>query len=283
MVFTNEYGQQTIDFSKPEAVLQLNKSLLKVDYGIEFWDIPDGYLCPPIPGRADYMHYAADLLATDFRGRIPKGPQVRALDIGTGANMIYPILGKQIYGWRFLATEVDQPALKNAKAIMEANPEQLQDIELREQPSPAAILTNVLEKEEHIDISFCNPPFYTSSAEAEAHTRRKLNNLSKGKSAPLIRNFGGQASELWYEGGEVGFITKMIRESVSIAKQCLWFTSLVAHKDHLQILKQRMQEVEIADHKIIEMGQGNKQSRLVAWTFLEKEQRRVWANHRWII
>jgi len=33
--------------------------------------------------------------------------------------------------------------------------------------------------------------------------------------------------------------------------------------------------------KTIPMGQGNKTSRIVAWTFLSKEQQKEWRNKRW--
>lgn len=58
----NEYGDASIDFSDPKAVKSLNQALLKQFYGVYTWDIPHQYLCPPIPGRADYIHYLADLL-----------------------------------------------------------------------------------------------------------------------------------------------------------------------------------------------------------------------------
>ncbi|MDX2220656.1 MAG: RlmF-related methyltransferase [Burkholderiales bacterium] len=76
----------TIDFANPESVMALNAALLKAYYAVDSWRIPPGYLCPPIPGRADYVHFAADLLANDHNGRIPRGPEVRVLDIGVGAN-----------------------------------------------------------------------------------------------------------------------------------------------------------------------------------------------------
>jgi len=59
----NKFGDESIDFSDPKAVICLNKALLKHHYGIEHWLIPEGYLCPPIPGRADYIHHIADLLS----------------------------------------------------------------------------------------------------------------------------------------------------------------------------------------------------------------------------
>ena len=46
----NPYGDLSINFSDPNAVKMLNKALLKHFYGIDYWDIPKDYLCPPIPG-----------------------------------------------------------------------------------------------------------------------------------------------------------------------------------------------------------------------------------------
>ena len=94
IIFDNDYGQQSIDFANPIAVKLLNKALLLHYYGVSYWDIPVGYLCPPIPGRADYLHHVADLLARDQGRKIPFGEGVHILDLGVGANLIYPILAK---------------------------------------------------------------------------------------------------------------------------------------------------------------------------------------------
>ena len=64
-VSLNPLGTQTINFFNPQAVKALNKALLVTYYGIRYWDIPKQYLCPPIPGRADYIHYIADLIQPD--------------------------------------------------------------------------------------------------------------------------------------------------------------------------------------------------------------------------
>ena len=53
-VSLNPLGIQTINFFNPQAVKALNKALLVTYYGIRYWDIPKQYLCPPIPGRAEY-------------------------------------------------------------------------------------------------------------------------------------------------------------------------------------------------------------------------------------
>lgn len=142
---TNPYGNPSIDFANPEAVRVFNRALLKAQYGIAHWDIPADYLCPPIPGRADYIHVLADLLGEDNAGEVPRGAQVRALDIGVGANCIYPLLGHSDYRWRFVGTDIDAVALASANAIVQANKLD-KAISLRLQAQPRHILSGLLPK-----------------------------------------------------------------------------------------------------------------------------------------
>ena len=107
-VHPNKYNSLSIDFSNPEAVLLLNKALLSHFYNIKEYDIPPSHLCPPIPGRADYLHYMADLLAENNQGKIPIGKTINVLDIGVGANCSYPIIGQSIYRWRFVGSDVEE-------------------------------------------------------------------------------------------------------------------------------------------------------------------------------
>lgn len=108
-------GQTTIDFHDEKAVRALNQALLKTHYKINFWDIPANYLCPPIPGRVDYIHYLADLLASDNQQAIPRGRNIKVLDIGTGANLVYPLTGQSEYGWHFTGVDIDPAAIKVAQ------------------------------------------------------------------------------------------------------------------------------------------------------------------------
>ncbi len=110
LVKKNPRGEDSIDFSDAASVKMLNRALLMHHYQVVKWDIPPNYLCPPIPGRADYIHHIADLLASSNDGEIPKGSAVRCLDIGVGANCIYPLIGEREYGWSFIGTEIDPKA-----------------------------------------------------------------------------------------------------------------------------------------------------------------------------
>ncbi len=280
-VAINSYGSESIDFADPLAVKLLNKALLKHFYGIENWDIPANYLCPPIPGRADYIHYLADLLAQSNSGIVPEGKFVKGLDIGVGANCIYPIIGHQEYGWSFSGSDVDHGAIKAAKAIVAANKQLTGAVDCRLQNQKQHIFKGVVKAGELFDFSMCNPPFHASAAEANSGTQRKLQNLGKHKGKETVLNFGGQHSELWVEGGEIAFIRKMIDESTTIARQCLWFSSLVSKSSNLPFIYKALQGVAVAEVKTIEMAQGQKISRFVAWTFMDPEAKQEWASKRW--
>ena len=275
-VFINEHKVETIDFSNPEAVKTLNKAILISNYGIQNWDIPENYLCPPIPGRADYIHYIADLLATNNNGIIPEGESVCGLDIGIGANCIYPIIGNASYGWSFVGTDIDENAIQNCKKIIADNPKLIDAISLQLQVEARFIFKNIILPEDKFAFTICNPPFHNSKEEASKSTLRKVNNLSNTKITKPVLNFGGQNTELWCDGGEFGFITQMIYESVKYAMQCLWFTTLVSKKDNLKSIYRILNKVGAVEIKTIDMAQGQKISRIVAWTFHSETQQKNW-------
>jgi 23S rRNA (adenine1618-N6)-methyltransferase len=117
----NKLGKDSVDFSNPIAVKTLNKALLNHYYGIKNWDFPDENLCPPIPGRADYIHHVADVLSEHNFGNIPMGDKVTCLDVGVGANCIYPIIGVTEYGWNFIGSDIDPKSIECAEQIVNAN------------------------------------------------------------------------------------------------------------------------------------------------------------------
>lgn len=261
-VMKNRYGNESIDFANPSAVKALNQAILLSFYGLE-WDIPEDYLCPPIPGRADYIHHIADLLGSLNSGIIPKGVKIKILDIGVGANCIYPLLGHKAFGWSFVGTDIDPNAIAIAEKTIRRN-NLSENIKLRLQTSPKSIFGGIIAPDETFDISMCNPPFHTSASEAKAGTARKNKNL--GLKAKTL-NFGGKSNELWCPGGELAFITLMIKESVHT--NCKWFTTLVSKESNLPGIYKALDKAKAAHVQTIDMGQGQKKSRIVAWTYLK--------------
>lgn len=300
-VSPNAYGDLSIDFANPLSVKQLNQALLRHFYQVKFWDIPEGYLCPPIPGRADYVHYLADLLRdTESNPRldeIPRGKKIAALDIGMGANCIYPILGSRLFGWGFVGSDVDPVSVDTANMMVSANLTLKGQVRCRLQQSAKHIFKGVIQADELFDITLCNPPFHRSLAEASAGAKRKVANLAFNKAKKsgqkklktrdqqsvksVALNFGGQKAELWCPGGEAAFIEQMIIESADFSQQCLWFSSLVSKKETLAAIYKRLKSVNAIEVKTIEMQQGNKVTRIVAWTFLDKEAQAQWCDARW--
>lgn len=264
----NSGGRITVDFADAAAVRMLNRALLLTHYDIEFWDIPATYLCPPIPGRVDYIHHLADLLAECNGGQAPRGPDIKALDIGTGASLVYPLTGRHEYGWDFTGVDIDPVSIKSARQICQMNG---LNITLRQQKNPEDVFKGVIRPGDIFHVTLCNPPFHASPEHADKGSRRKWRNLGKGDSGDL--NFGGQNAELWCPGGEIGFIARMIEQSTDFADQCLWFTSLVSKKDSLKPLSRLLSKARVAECKIVEMAQGQKTSRFIAWTYFSEKQR----------
>lgn len=277
-VTLNPYNELSIDFFNPEAVTMLNRALLYHYYGIINWNIPENYLCPPIPGRADYIHHIADLLSSYNQGAIPK---ITCLDIGVGANCIYPIIGNNEFGWSFIGADIDPVAIKSANKIIAMNAVLTGTIELRLQNNLDDIFQGVIKHNEFIDLTICNPPFHASAAEARSGTQRKLINLTGKKIHQPTLNFGGQHNELWCEGGEKGFVRRMILQSKQFSNSCFWFSTLISRQTNLERVYQELNKASPVEIKTIPMEQGNKKSRIVAWTFLSLEQQKQWVNTRW--
>ena len=265
-VFINDYNTETIDFSNSAAVKKLNRALLIVHYKLSFWEFPDTNLCPPIPGRVDYIHHVADLLKESNIST------VKALDIGTGASCIYPILGNAEYGWQFVATDIDKKSLDCVKQILIQN--KLEDkIKLRFQKDKTQIFKDILGDDDKFSCTICNPPFYNSIAEAEQENARKNKGLNKSSTQ---RNFAGIETELSYKGGEKAFLHTYLYESSQFKKHCFWYTTLVSKKENVQSMYTSLEKLGATAIKNIPMHQGNKITRIVAWTFLSKKERQEW-------
>ncbi len=282
-VKVNEHGVETIDFADPAAVKELNAALLKHHYGVDGWDIPDGFLCPPIPGRVDYIHYVAELLGVSDPGSRGEGGDlsVRMLDIGTGANGVYALLACKVYGWQCTASDIDSASLENVAAIIGRNPELEGCLQLRLQTDNSYLFEGVIRDGELYDLSVCNPPFHASLEEAVKGNRRKVDHLERSRrkrageetdastksESESVLNFGGQKAELWCKGGEIRFLRKMLKESKKFAHQCKWFTSLVSKNENVKPALKLLSKLGVSEVKEIQMRQGNKVTRVIAWRF----------------
>jgi len=280
-IMPNKFGVESVDFSNPLAVKLLNKAILNHYYGIKNWEFPDENLCPPIPGRADYIHHIADLLGENNFGTIPIGDKITCLDVGIGASCIYPIIGVTEYDWKFIGSDIDPKSIASAQNIVNSNSSIKNKIECRLQKNSKDVFHGIIGKEDRIELVICNPPFHSSIEDAQKGTRRKIKNLSGKKVKTPKLNFAGISNELICDGGEYKFIQNMIRESEKFSKNCYWFSTLVSKQSNLKGIYKLLEKIEANQIKRIPMGTGNKSSRIVAWTFLSREEQKEWRETRW--
>ena len=269
-VFVNDFQTQTIDFSNPKAVKALNTALLFTHYKVKYWDFPDENLCPPIPSRADYMHHLSDLLR-----RSHVETDINILDVGVGASCIYPLIGNALFNWKFVGVDIDEKSLQIAKKIIDKN-FLANVIELRRQNDSQNILKGIIKPSDKFAASVCNPPFFKSQADALDATKTKLKGLGK-QTDNVIRNFSGTPKELCYTGGEKAFLHNYLYESSHYKQQCFWFTSLVSNISHVRSMEASLKKLGATEFQVLDMIQGNKVSRVVAWSFLTKAEQKDWS------
>lgn len=264
-IVLNTSGEETIDFSSSNAVFELNKGMLLADFKLAEYNLPTGYLIPPIPGRLDYLLYVRDFLFEKFK--ISVDSELRGLDIGTGANGIYCVLGAQHFNWTMVGTESDAKATEIAIANVQQTKRLQEKVQLRQQENKSFLFKGIIQSNEQFDFTVCNPPFHSSREEALKGSHRKLKNLAGViNKNDVSLNFEGQANELWCNGGEALFIKRLIKESLLFKDQVKVFTSLVAKSDNLVKIEKQLKKVK-ANYQIINMAQGNKKNRFVSWWF----------------
>lgn len=259
----NKYGNQSIDFSNKDAVFLLNKALLKRYYKIEEYFIPKGYLVAPISGRADYIHYIADIIDANPDLTDQK---IKVLDIGSGANCIYPILGVSIYDWDFTASDIEPNSIENIKELISKNKILKNKITPVLQPNIHDIFNGIINKEDIYHFTMCNPPFHSSQNDALKATKRKVKNLTGSDQKNTDLNFEGESNELWCKGGELAFLKKMIKQSVDYKENVMYFSTLVSKQENLKTIYKLLKRYG-ASFQTIQMKQGNKTTRVVVWSF----------------
>lgn len=256
----NQFGNLSIDFADAQAVYELNKALLKAVYNIQYWELPEEYLCPAIPARAEYIHQIAEYIK-------PKTEDIRCLDIGTGASLIYPIIGVQEYKWEFVGVDIDEQAIASAQQIIDNNNALKDKVMLRLQNNENSFFNGIISEGEKFDISICNPPFFTSQKDYETANLRKISNLTKESTIDAKSNFRGKGTELWCLGGEKRFIKSMVKESKEYAKSIRLFSTLISNNEHIKPILKSLEKAKAKQIKIIPIELGNKKSRILVWGF----------------
>lgn len=245
-----------LNFNDPKSVMQLTKTLLKVDFDLQI-ELPEDRLCPPVANRHNYILWLKDLLDTTSYDE-PGGKAV-GLDIGTGASCIYPLLGCVQRPWSFIATDIDEKSLEWARKNVKLN-----DLESRIQiisrnPDDALIPLDDI-KLDSLDFTMTNPPFYESE---EAMVKS-----AEEKSRPPFTACTGAKVEMVTQGGELGFIDRIFQESLVLRQRVRWYTAMVGFLSSLTRMVDKLREHKIDNYAVTEFRQGNKTRRwAIGWSF----------------
>jgi 23S rRNA (adenine1618-N6)-methyltransferase len=257
-VYKNKFGSFSINWKNKEAVKELCKCLLKNDFRLNYWDIPDGFLIPSITSKCNYINWIDDLL--DEINIVNKKHINKGLDIGTGANCIYPLLGHQIYGWNFKCSELNQEAIEVAEKIIQNN-KLNKNIEIIKQVNEDNIFINIINPDDLFIFTMCNPPYFSKE-------ETKHNNPN------TVCEYNDK--EVYCKGGEFQFISTMIEESKIYKNKIIWFTTLVGKKINFDKILKVLENIhEIKMIKTTTFYQGKLARWGVAWSYYEKDEKNL--------
>ncbi|KAI1765418.1 hypothetical protein GGR53DRAFT_265172 [Hypoxylon sp. FL1150] len=253
-----------LDFSDPASVMQLTKTLLKVDFGLRV-DLPADRLCPPVPNRHNYILWLKDLVdssAPSYLEAYDPARRVTGLDMGTGASLIYPLLGcAQRPAWSFVATDVDPKSLSYARrnASLNGLEPRIRVVHRHDVVADPLVPLDELGLK-NIDFAMVNPPFYTSEAE--------LADLAAQKSRPPNSACTGAPVEMVCEGGEVGFVRRLVDESLVLRERVQWYTAMLGKQSSLDVLISGLRDCGVTNYAVTAFVQGNKTRRwALGWSF----------------
>jgi len=121
---------------------------------------------------------------------------------------------------------------------------------------------------QHADFTICNPPFYTSKEEMLATFTTK----SKPPSAVCT----GADVEMVTDGGDAGFVLRMIEESKALRGRIQWYTSMLGKLQSVNIIVARLEELGIDNWAVACLKAGHKTRRwAVGWSFDDLRPRNV--------
>ncbi|OAA74269.1 hypothetical protein LEL_07850 [Akanthomyces lecanii RCEF 1005] len=246
-----------LDFKDPKAVMQLSKTLLKHDFGLAL-DLPGNRLCPPIPNRHNYILWLKDLLDTTTYNT--SGGKLVAMDIGTGASCIYPMLGCTQRPWYFIASDIDDESLRWARRNIEQNHLQTRIKLVKSKPGGPIIPIEAAPATEDVAFVMTNPPFYKSAAEMDERAAEK--------SLPPLTACTGAPVEMVTDGGEVAFVGRILDQSLALRGRIQWYTAMLGFQSSVAALVLRLRDHDIGNYAVTEFVQGKKTKRwAVAWSF----------------
>ncbi|KAF2683928.1 hypothetical protein K458DRAFT_303892 [Lentithecium fluviatile CBS 122367] len=253
-----------LDFQDPATVTALSKAILRTHFDLHL-HIPADRLCPPIPNRWSYVAWMQGLLDSTSPGYCQKydpNRQVTGLDIGTGASAIYTMLClKTRPNWTMCATDIDKKSFDSAVRNLTLNglitrTKMLQTIE-----------SNTLIPLQHLgvkklDFTICNPPFF----ENEEDMRHSIKGEGKGWKPNAVCT--GSVGEMVCAGGDLGFVGRIIDESLVLRDKVTWYSSMLGKLSSAKAIVGQLKKHAVNNWAVgcIDTGGATKRW-IVAWSF----------------
>jgi 23S rRNA (adenine1618-N6)-methyltransferase len=240
------------DWSNNELSLLMDKSILNYYFNIKYYDIPNGFLIPPIPSRINYINLINSIITKLIKDIDIKN--IIGIDIGTGANIIYPILGYSIYKWKFICTEINKEAYNNAKLILQKNNLE-NNINIIKQNNKDNIFISILNRENKYIFSMCNPPYYNYENEIKLEDKKRDNEY----------NF----DEIYYKNGEYGFFQRYFEESICYKNNVFLYTILIGKKINAENIYDKLSSYNdiIKIYNMQKILTGNNVRYIIYWSF----------------
>lgn len=240
------------DWSNNELSLLMDKSILNYYFNIKYYDIPKGFLIPPIPSRINYINLINSIITKLINDIDIKN--IIGIDIGTGANIIYPILGYSIYKWKFICTEINREAFNNAKLILQKNNLE-NNINIIKQNNKDNIFISILNRENKYIFSMCNPPYYNYENEIKLEDKKRDNEY----------NF----DEIYYKNGEYGFFQRYFEESICYKNNVFLYTILIGKKINAENIYDKLSSYSdiIKIYNMQKILTGNNVRYIIYWSF----------------
>ena len=249
----NEDGEYSFNWSDNKLSLLITKCILDFYFKIKYYSIPNNFLIPPVPSRLNYINLIKTLLISFNILTSKEENEIIGIDIGTGANLIYPLLGYSLYKWKFICSEINNEAFENSIKIIKEN--KLEEyIKLIKQKYKNYIFVGIINREKKYTFSICNPPYYDYEDEIKKEDKNK--------------NCEYNFDEIYYKNGEVGFFNKYFQESLCYSKNIFLFTYLIGKKSNAEKIYDQISEdknIKYCDMKKIKTG--NNIRYIIFWTF----------------
>lgn len=278
-----EESPYSLKLFDPKSRLFFARLMLKKYFDVQKYPLPLGYLIPNVSGRFYSLILLKKLIEKKEAEQLQSGNSIisktqvealffereekrvhkngqkrRIIDLGVGANCIFPLLAAKAFDWKVLGFEKNEKSYKIAQEIITSNNLE-KEITLECNATYERLIFDFFTKfrsgeEDHVhDALICNPPFYFNFKDFKKRKRK---------------GFTGKPHEVICEGGEVRFAKSLITESEMLRKKIRWFSLYLSEKSSMFALKRKLDSLDSVSrvfHRIIPLGK--KKRFFLAWTF----------------